>query len=103
MNASDIEIVMRTLAALVASGVALVIVAGLARRRLRPRPLWAYAGVVVGVAAAWRWFLVWLGLHAVDVEYVHLLMWVQPVNAAILAVVTFALGLLALAAHRGIR
>lgn len=100
---TDIELILRVLVALVATTVLVVIVVGLYRGRLTPRPLWGYAGVVVGLAAAWRWVIVWLGMAGALPEYAGLRIWIQPVNAALLAVVIFALGLLALAAIRGLR
>lgn len=97
------EFLTRVAVAMTATVVTVGLSFGLYRSRLTPRPLWGYAACVAAVAAGWRWVIVLLAVHHPSAEYAGLLIWVQPVNAAILGVVIFTLGLIGLANYRGHR
>jgi len=97
MNASALEIVLRLMVALLATGGAILIVHGLVLHLMRPRQIWLYKAVILTVLAVWRWGILALGFQSDVNGWAWTLEWVQPVNALLLGLLIFGSILLALA------
>lgn len=97
MNPGWVEMLLRVLVAVMASAATVIIIyaSRLPSPRYGPTPLLKFLGVMVGANAAWRWMLVALGaVDELPSGYSWVLAWVQPMNAALLFVLYFALFLL---------
>lgn len=91
-----IEMALRLMSALALTGVSGYIAHNLITRRLRPRAVWVYAGVVASVAAAWRWAVLVWGTDVVGP-------WIGPVTSCLYFLLGVSLVILAVACSRGRR
>lgn len=95
MNAPLIEIVVRLATALMAT-VTFVLLVRLWRMPYPAAPLMRFMAAVVGLLMLWRYFILWLGFQADVGHWEWALVWVQPMNAALLFLLLLSIGLMGL-------
>jgi hypothetical protein len=98
VNAPPIELFLRAanVAVTLAAFVMLVMATRIApQRRIHPAALLSYLTGVMGITAAWRAFLFWLGFQSDLGQHGWAVPWIQPMNAVIAFLLYFALAILA--------
>lgn len=53
-----------------------------ATRDVYPRIVWNYAGVVLTLVVAWRWFVIWITAEAQSELYAAIQPWIAPMTQA---------------------
>lgn len=105
MNTSSVEIVLRSLVAVLGTFSSIVLVYSLIKLRGvptgTPQALMKFLAGVMIVGTSWRWFILWLGFQNEPPAFV--IEWMQPMNAAMLFLLYLAITLIVLYHSRRVR